>query len=227
MPAVFDCFIFFNENDLMQIRFEELYAVVDHFVIVEADKTFRGNDKPFNFDTERFAKHMDKVIYHRVSMPDFPHDPDAAWHREWHQRDEIKQALVHRTQPDDVILISDADEIPRHSVVRDINTTLGGIASLDLRKFTYGLNVQPDEPNTMPKAVRSRLLYKSTPQQLRYSQPGHVIADAGWEFSSLGTPEQILYKLQNFAHSEFDDAELTVENLRRRMYLGQDILGRD
>ena len=55
---VYDCFIFYNELDLLEIRLKTLDSVVDHFVLVEATKTHRGKDKPLYFEEnkERFKK---------------------------------------------------------------------------------------------------------------------------------------------------------------------------
>ena len=62
---IYDCCIFFNEIDLLQIRLKELYDYVDHFVIVEAEETHRGVPKPLHFPANQhlFAKYLDKIIY--------------------------------------------------------------------------------------------------------------------------------------------------------------------
>jgi hypothetical protein len=50
---VYDCFIFFNELDLLEIRLNELNNVVDKFVIIEANKTFQNNHKPYYFEENK------------------------------------------------------------------------------------------------------------------------------------------------------------------------------
>jgi hypothetical protein len=47
-PKIYDCFTFFNENELLELRLMTLYNTVDYFVIVEAGQTFTGKPKPFN-----------------------------------------------------------------------------------------------------------------------------------------------------------------------------------
>ena len=61
---IYDCFIFFNELDLLEIRLKTLEKVVDYFLLVEATKTHRGQDKPlyFNENKERFKKWEKKII---------------------------------------------------------------------------------------------------------------------------------------------------------------------
>ena len=68
-----DCFIFFNEYDILEGRLEYLYDVVDYFVIVEMDVSFNGNPKPMNFSNNihRYRKYADKILY-------FPYSPDTS-----------------------------------------------------------------------------------------------------------------------------------------------------
>ena len=47
MIKIYDCFTFYNEFDLLELRLTELYNYVDYFVIVEADTTFTNRPKPF------------------------------------------------------------------------------------------------------------------------------------------------------------------------------------
>ena len=65
MSKIYDCFPFFNELDLLEIRLELLYDVVDYFVISECDYTFSGLSKPFYFEEnkDKFSKYIDKIIH--------------------------------------------------------------------------------------------------------------------------------------------------------------------
>jgi beta-1,4-mannosyl-glycoprotein beta-1,4-N-acetylglucosaminyltransferase len=221
MPRIFDCFTFFNENDVLEIRLEELYPVVDKFLIVESNVTFRGEYKGLNFDFDRFSKYFDKIIYDPCEYN--PNIFSSAWEREIHQRNHISQ-IKNRLELDDIVIISDVDEIPRRSVIENIE--LNYHARLRLDKFSYGINMLTDEGNSAVRVVRAQALKDKTPQEIRKSEPSHIIDNAGWEFSSLGTAEEILYKLKSFSHSEFDTPQLTVEALKERMANGEDIVGR-
>ena len=53
MSKVYDCFMFFNELDLLEIRLETLDPYVDYFVISECDSTFSGIDKPYVFEKNK------------------------------------------------------------------------------------------------------------------------------------------------------------------------------
>jgi len=65
---IYECIIFFNELDLLEIRLNELKDVVDKFVIVEASFTFSSKPKPFYFEEnkDRYSKFLDKIIYVKV-----------------------------------------------------------------------------------------------------------------------------------------------------------------
>ena len=67
--TVFDCCMFYNENDLYEIRLKTHWDFVDKFIVVEAGQTHTGDDKPFNFDKERFAPYAEKIVY--VTFDDF------------------------------------------------------------------------------------------------------------------------------------------------------------
>ena len=69
----FDCFLFFNELDLLEIRLNLLYSYVDYFVIVESEITFQGNLKEFIFEKNqsRFEKFKDKIFYYKIYKYNF------------------------------------------------------------------------------------------------------------------------------------------------------------
>lgn len=50
---IYDCFTFFNELNLLEIRLNILNDVVDKFVLVEATKTFSGKDKPLYYEQNK------------------------------------------------------------------------------------------------------------------------------------------------------------------------------
>ena len=88
---IFDCFTFYNELDLLQIRLEELYDVVNHFVLVEATTTFTNRPKEMLFkqNRARYSKYLDKIIYVPVELP----GSSNAWDNERAQRNAILQEI--------------------------------------------------------------------------------------------------------------------------------------
>ena len=65
---IYDCFTFFNELDILEIRLNTLYDTVDYFVIAEANKTHTGKEKDYVFEKNqaRFSNFLDKIIYIKV-----------------------------------------------------------------------------------------------------------------------------------------------------------------
>lgn len=115
---IYDCFPFFNELELLEVRLHELDRLVDRFVLVEATRTFPGLPKPLHFleNRERFAAFASKIIH--VVVDDMPggDGPRDHWIRDRFQRNAIGRGLT-GCKPDDVIMVSDLDEIPKASTV--------------------------------------------------------------------------------------------------------------
>ena len=117
MPRVFDCFPFFNELDVLEIRLAELDALVDYFVIVEATHTHTAKPKPLYYadNRRRYDRFSHKIIH--VVVDDLPLEPSNHWGREIFQRQAIMRGLG-EARPDDRIITSDCDEIPKPEVLR-------------------------------------------------------------------------------------------------------------
>jgi len=92
MKKAIDCFTFYNELDILELRLKELYSVVDKFILVEAEKTHKGEDKRFIFEDnkQRFAGWLDKIIHVKVYYPSNINDP---WGREKFQRNSFMPTL--------------------------------------------------------------------------------------------------------------------------------------
>jgi len=108
---IYDCFMFFNELELLELRLHELSGVVDKFVLVETTVTFTNKPKSLIFqeNLSRFKKFQDKIIH--IVVDDMPKSSNP-WTLEKFQRDAIRRGL-NDCRPDDVVLVSDVDEIPR------------------------------------------------------------------------------------------------------------------
>ncbi len=110
--AVYDCCMIYNEIDLLKIRISLLKDVVDYFVVVELNKTFRGKNKPYFFKEreKELFEYRDRIIY--VTSDNIPSSTGSGdWSIERHQRNCMIYGL-RKCQEDDIIMISDVDEIP-------------------------------------------------------------------------------------------------------------------
>lgn len=122
---VIDCFTFFNELDLLEIRLNELNQVVDKFVLVEATRTHQFKEKPLYYqqNKERFSAFHHKIIH--VIVDQYPDNPNnEPWVYERYQRNMIKKGLE-GLNADDIIMVSDLDEIPRAEKVKQALTNKG------------------------------------------------------------------------------------------------------
>ena len=219
---IYDCFLFYNELDLLELRFAELYDHVDHFVVVEANRTFQNNPKPFYFmaNLKRFEPYLDKVIHYTVA--DMPESTDA-WGRERYQRDAIVRAVVDAND-NDIIIVSDLDEIVRPSTVdemrKDTDTAIWGLRMpLFYFKFNYMLTTTDSTYTTWAMACRKQLLTSAEDLRrnrfslnsfgLHHNANGiRMMEHAGWQFSYLGDTEFAKSKIQSFAHVETNRPEV-------------------
>ena len=112
---IYDCFSYWDEDLLVDLRLNILDKDVDYFVIVEGNKTWQNNSKNLQFDIEKFKKFKDKIIY--IPVEDMP-DGDNPWIRENFQRNCITRGLKNSGE-DDLIIISDADEIPNLNNIKN------------------------------------------------------------------------------------------------------------
>jgi len=127
--AVYDCFTFFNEIDLLKIRLSMLDSIVDKFVIVELNKTYRGKEKEYNFlkHQSEFKRFKDKIIY--ITAEDIPKSSGSGdWTIAHFQRNCIMRGL-NCCQPEDIIIISDLDEIPNPEIIKNLHSHHANIIS--------------------------------------------------------------------------------------------------
>lgn len=212
-PKVYDCFMYFNEEELLRTRIEELWDSVDFFVLVEGSHTHTGNEKPFYFkeNEKAFEKYRDKLISRQVALPPHGKEPWFGWGREILQRASINHALAElKLKDDDIVLSSDVDEIPRARVIEEYKG-MAGICCIEERTYHYNLNCQLETPTLDPKICRYRSLKEIGAADLRYyhnAWPCQVIKDGGWHLSFMGGTEKIIEKMRAYAHYDVRDPKM-------------------
>jgi hypothetical protein len=118
---VIDCFIFYNELDMLEFRLNDLNDLVDYFVLVECIKTHSNNDKELYFENNktRFSKFLDKII-HIIVKDNIPQTSNSM-DRENYQRNCIDEGIKKLSlNNDDIIIIADLDEIPDTKTVLNL-----------------------------------------------------------------------------------------------------------
>lgn len=251
---VYDCFIFFNELDLLEIRLNELNDLVDKFVLVEADRTFQNTPKPFIFEDnkERFSKFLDKIIHIKITKyPLFIPiiNPFSPWKIEFFQRDSIVKGLV-KCNPNDVILISDVDEIPDRDILKkQLTNGVNKIYGLKMDMFMYyldnklifdgGSNMTKQESKNgiwhctalLPYKLLKKKPYRIRKEIMRTIRRGpkyEIIPNAGWHFTYIGGAKKIIEKLEAFSHTEYNFQKYKDEkNIHDLIQNGKDLFGRD
>lgn len=223
-----DCFTFFDELMLLEIRLKELSPVVDRFVLVEATHTHSGIPKRLYYDevkdNEVFGPFRDKIEHIVLEMK-----PDTdRWVNENAQRNAIVRGLVN-AKPDDIIIVSDLDEIVNRKTISFMEAAFAP-TRLIMKFFYYYFNCRVIK-NDWFFAAFCRFEDYQTAQLLRIGDNNgyhkQVLINAGWHFSYLVSPEEIPNKLESFAHAEFDtDYYKDVDRLRRSIEAGEDILDR-
>jgi beta-1,4-mannosyl-glycoprotein beta-1,4-N-acetylglucosaminyltransferase len=224
--SVLDCFMYSNEFDAIKIRLNELNDLVDKFIIIEGIQTFRGKEKPIFLDYiwDDLAPWHDKI--HRVIVEHYPQTEDP-WELEHFQRDQITRGLEEiGAAKDDIVIVSDADEIPNPKVVSKLNLWSGPI-HLEMNTYYFYLDLKvPDQWNQGGRpfvAIREQM---GSPQEMR-DTPKRFVLDGAWHFSYLAAPMNVRWKIKAFAHSEYDTPENTdLEKLNRRRLTRKDPLGR-
>ena len=116
---VYDCIPFFNEVDILLLRLNILNPYVDRFVIEESTVTFSGEPKELVFETnkELFKEFLPKITY--IVVDDTPIEGADTFIRDYYQKNQLIKGLKDATS-DDVIIFSDADEIPNPEVLKNI-----------------------------------------------------------------------------------------------------------
>lgn len=222
---VYDCFLFFDEFDLLELRLETLYEHVDVFVLVESKYTFTGVQKPLHFleNRGRFDKWNSKI---RHIVIEDRLETKNAWDTEYRDRNEIARGL-YDAEPDDLIFVSDCDEIwdPKKKLAHaDQDTPVRYMASL----FYYYLNMKRKNFSSGRCTARTHFRNFSGAQNLRSNQRTIKIPEGSWHFSYVADVDRIVKKIQSFAHTEYNTPHFTnKERILEKMKVGKDILDRD
>ena len=233
---IYDCFMYFDEEVVADVRLHTLNEFVDYFVIVESKFTHKGEPRKLKFDHKKFEKFKEKIIYiidekvypqtQEIQTEDSEDEKSIklifnATYRENGQRNLLHTGLK-EANDEDLILISDVDEIPKLTGLnfKNINEK---IILFKQDMFYYKFNLWlPNLIWTGTKACRKKNLI--SPQWLRNIKDRKysffridtlfsstkfnnikIINDGGWHFTNIKTPKEIELKFRSYLHHrEFD-----------------------
>jgi len=223
---IFDCFMFFDELTLLEIRLKELAPVVDKFVLVEATHTHSGKPKRLYYDeakdNEVFAPFKDKIIH---IVYDKPMEADR-FANDRNQRNYIAEGLKD-ARPDDLIIVTDLDEIINHQTI-ELMRQYPEPGRLVMKLFYYYFNCRANQEWSWAASCRFRdFPGADTLRMTGVAEFTRVYVNTGWHFSYLVKPENIPKKLEAFAHAEFDtDYHKNTERLKKCVAENGDIFER-
>ena len=237
--------MYFDEEVVLDLRLNTLDRYVDYFVIVESTFTHRGDKRNLKFDHKKFEKFKDKIIYLTFDKePDgieavYENDNEGeksrkyilnAAKRENGQRDYIVNGLQ-KASSEDLILISDVDEIPNLEEI-NLDNLKEKILMFQQDMFYYKFDLKlPNMVWSGTKGCRKKDLL--SPQWLRnikdkkyslfrldiiFSKIKYnsikFIKNGGWHFSNIKSPKEIEHKLKSYLHHrEFDEEPLSIDQI--------------
>jgi beta-1,4-mannosyl-glycoprotein beta-1,4-N-acetylglucosaminyltransferase len=242
MTKIYDCFSYWDEDLLLDLRLNILNNYVDYFVIVEGNKTWQNNPKKLRFDINKFSKFKNKIIY--VPVEDMP-DGDNPYLRENFQRNCILRGLKNSVK-DDLILISDLDEIPnpiminkfkfemRYAVFKQMHFYYKFNMCSTVNPFWYGSRICVKKFLRSPQWLRELKFKKRPFWRIDKFRLNNIIDQGGWHFCNLKTPEELVYKYKNLCETNdpyvfkerIDPRYLNVDEIKKRILSGEDIIGR-
>jgi len=241
---IYDCFMYFDEDLLLDIRLNMLNKYVKKFVITESTYLHSGKPKELKFDIKNFIKFKDKIIYHIVDTPPSGIEGinlddkietknrkilDNSLKRENNQRNKLIDGIK-EADDNDLILSSDLDEIPNLTKFSFKNK----ITLFEQDVFYYKFNLQqPDFKWIGTRACKKKQLlgfqwlrnikgkaYPFWRLDTFFSSKKYInidiIKNGGWHYTSIKKPDEIFYKLSNFMHHlEFEYSGLTLKDMEK------------
>ena len=235
---LYDCFMYNNEDELLEIRLNVLNKFINKFIIVESLYDHQGKKKKLNFNINKFSKFKKKIRY--LVLKKFPEEHNS-WERENYNRNYLINGL-YDVKLNDYVMISDLDEIPKITNKKIFQKKKFTAFNQDM--FYYKFNLLNA---TEPKWIGTRACKKKhllSPQWIRNKKikkysiwrldkwistyNWNIIEDGGWHFSFVMSNKKIKNKIKSFAHTEFNKLKyINIKNIKKNIYLKKDLFNRE
>ena len=239
-----DAFTYFNEKELVELRIKYLNPIVDYFVVIESNITFAGKKKNWNFPDvlkNKLKEFSHKIQYHQlnIEISEIQNEEswiiddikgDDFWRIENFQRNYIKKAC-NKFSEDDILIISDLDEIPS---IKKLNFILSSdfkkISPIALEQHLFHLDCNYLRLESWRGSIVTtmKICNSNSPQKFRRlrNRISHF-TDGGWSFSSFGGYERVKEKIESYAHSEHNsDKFKNPEHIANCQRTGADLFHR-
>ena len=246
---IYDCTTFYSEKMMLDVRFNILDNEVHKFIVVESLYSHSRETKKFNFNINDYPKFKDKIIYLKIykEPDDLYSDKEVLNNPIYKRLNSIKrieqsyeymQKGIVEAKDEDLIIVSDNDEIPNLKSIKFQKNKKNFLIFKQLL-FYYKFNYYHDlMPWYGSKACKKKHLTSfSDLRNLKNKEYPfwrldtyfskieknnvQIIDDGGWHFTNLKTPEELYIKLKNFGHhDEFDSTKITIEDLKKKIDKG-------
>ncbi|MBU3558359.1 hypothetical protein [Polynucleobacter sp. Nonnen-W13] len=264
MAKVIDCFLFFQELELLDIRLDYLNNNVDIFVIVESKQAFSGVSKEYIFELnkERYKKYLHKIVYYKIDEFYSSYDDlrdnlsigndvqlkilnfleannryskkQIHWVLDTYHRECIHIPLSNIAKDEDLIIISDLDEIPN---IDNMNSMYSKISDeygyyFIQKEFRYFLNYYYSNNWIGSNVLKYIKLKNISLNDLRYDSKKNrnitkfPVKNGGYHFTNCGGIAAIKSKIEQWGHQEMNTS-IVINNLEDRIKTGQDIFLRE
>jgi beta-1,4-mannosyl-glycoprotein beta-1,4-N-acetylglucosaminyltransferase len=243
---IIDCFMYFDEDMILDLRLNILDKYVSNFIICEATFNHKGLKKKLNFNINNFSKFKNKITYlvldkepiniRKISTEDSQATInskilDNSINRDIGQRNYLIEGIK-EFNDEDLILLNDIDEIPNLEVFKYKKK----ITIFKQKMIYYKFNlVYPNFFWMGSKICKKK--YLTSPQWLRNIKPKNYhwwrldtlfsnkkytdinfVKNGGWHFSNIKNPEQIDHKMKSFAHHlEYEESGMDIEKLKKNI----------
>jgi beta-1,4-mannosyl-glycoprotein beta-1,4-N-acetylglucosaminyltransferase len=245
-PLIID-YIIYNGEPIVEYRLQYLNDYVDYFVLVESLYTHSGKKKPelyYYKNIDIFKKYEQKIIvkiletipnkddkiYQDIIKYEKLPEVKDSWINEIYNRNYIQQELLKIFDQPFIVLVCDADEIPRKELVQNIHTYYNRLNEgmhIQMYFLIYGFRWKKDikwyHPFIINDIGTKNLSYSKV--RLTFNE---YFNNGGWHITACFSPNDIIRKLESFAHTEFDKENLKDKNfiftcmLSGRSYLSRD-----
>ncbi|KAF9213851.1 hypothetical protein BGZ59_004752 [Podila verticillata] len=227
VPKVYDALVFSVELDMLEIRINELWNVVDYFIILEANVTFTGLYKELTFakNRERFAFAESKIIYKQLHIPIL--ENEGAWDREGRMRVGMTDLFNEiPLKEGDIFTSSDLDEVVYAHTI-DLYKSCDNVPSalhLQLKHYIYSYEFPTGE------TIWKTFVQKWTPgaRTFRSQASTVLLTDAGWHCSfCFRFIKDFQFKVHAYSHADRVryDYMATPEWIQRKICDGADLFG--
>ena len=254
---IIDSFLFFQELDLLEIRLKYLYPHVDKFIIIEACQSFNGLKKNYNFERniKRYKKYLNKINYYKIS--DFHTSPKELykylktkknkssilnflekhyhydkkliwWVLDSYHRECIHLALEKYSNLEDLIIISDLDEIPSLEIINKVKNKKLETFPIVCKQYEFKYYLNSLNKDSWFGSIISpySIIKNQSLNLLRINSKELKIAEhGGYHFTSVGGLIALKSKIENWSHQEFN-INIIKNNLEKNLLTGNDVFYR-